>query len=127
MSQVQDLLREAAMGRAGVDRRFIRTILDSGPGAAAEVLAFSEAAAGDQGGEYRLLLDELLVDLFRHWGTPEALDYFIATIRRFPEEVDDELVQALLPFGERAVEPLLKLYEELGEEEGSDIAFLLAG
>ena len=43
------------------------------------------------------------------------------------EDVDDELVQALLPFGERAVEPLLKLYEELGEEQGSDIAFLLAG
>jgi hypothetical protein len=127
MSQVQDLLREAAMGRAGVDRRFIRSILDSGPGAAAEVLAFSEMAAGDQGGEHRLLLDDLLVDLFRHWGTPEALDYFIATIRRFPEEVNDDLVEALLPLGERAVEPLLKLYEDLGEEEGSDIAFLLAG
>ncbi len=41
--------------------------------------------------------------------------------------MNDELVQTLLPFGERAVEPLLKLYEELGEEEGSDVAFLLAG
>jgi hypothetical protein len=111
------------MGRAGVDRRFVQTILDSGPEAAAEVLAFSRAPTD----EHRLLLDDLLVDLFRHWGTPEALDYFIGAIRRYPEDVDDQLIQALLPFGESAVEPLLKLYEELGEEEGSDIAFLLAG
>ena len=26
-----------------------------------------------------------------------------------------------------AVDPLLKLYEELGEEQGADVAFLLAG
>jgi hypothetical protein len=123
VSAVQDLLREAAMGRAGVDRRFVQTILESGPEAAAEVLTFSRLSTN----EHRLLLDDLLVDLFRHWGTPEALDYFIGAIRRYPEDVDDQLIQALLPFGERAVEPLLKLYEELGEEEGSDIAFLLAG
>ena len=67
------------------------------------------------------------MDLFRHWDTPEALDFLIDAIRRTHDDVDDELVQALLPFGERAVEPLLKLYEELGEEQGSDIAFLLAG
>ena len=75
----------------------------------------------------RIDLDPLLVDLFHHWGTPEALDYLIEVVRRTHEDVNDELVQTLLPFGERAVEPLLKLYEELGEEQGSDIAFLLAG
>ena len=75
----------------------------------------------------RIDLDPLLVDLFRHWNTPEALDFLIDAVRRTHEDVNDELVQTLLPFGERAVEPLLKLYEELGEEQGSDIAFLLAG
>ncbi len=44
-----------------------------------------------------------------------------------PEDVSDELIQALLPFGEKAVGPLLSLYEELGEEQGSDVAFVLAG
>src|SRR4029078_4265660 len=39
---------------------------------------------------------------------------------------DDNLIQALLPFAEKAATPLLALYEELGEEEGSDVAFLLA-
>lgn len=122
MTEVQDLLRAAAHGRTGVDRRFVQSILDHGPAAAADVLAFSRAAHEDE----PVLLDQLLVDLFRYWNTPEALDYYIDLIRRNPGEVDDELVQALLPFGDRAVPPLLELYQKLGEEQGSDIAFLLA-
>jgi SEC-C motif len=124
-----ELLREAAQGRLGVDRRLIQSILDSGPEAAQEVLAFARASHdGD-----RIDLDPLLVDLFHHWGVSsntasgEALDFLIEVVKRTHEDVNDELVQTLLPFGERAVEPLLNLYEELGEEEGSDIAFLLAG
>jgi len=122
MREVQDLLRAAAHGRVGVDRRFVQSILDRGPHAAADALAFSRASHEDE----PVLLDSLLVDLFRHWNTPEALEFFLDVVRRYPEEVDDELVQALLPFGERAIQPLLALYEELGEEQGSDIAFLLA-
>ena len=118
-----ELLREAAQGHLGVDRRLIRSILEGGDQAAQEVLAFARASHDQD----RIDLDPLLVDLFRHWGTPAALDYLIDVVRRTHEDVDDDLVQTLLPFGERAVEPLLKLYEELGEEEGSDVAFLLAG
>jgi hypothetical protein len=118
-----ELLREAAQGRLGVDRRLIQTILDGGPEAAQEVLAFARASHDQD----RIDLDPLLVDLFHHWGTPDALDFLIEAVRRTHDDVNDELVQTLLPFGERAVEPLLKLYEELGEEQGSDIAFLLAG
>jgi hypothetical protein len=122
-----ELLRAAAQGHLGVDRRLIQAILDDclnrGPEAAQEVLAF---ARGPHASE-RIDLDPLLVDLFHHWQTPEALDFLIDVVRRTHDDVNDELVQALLPFGERAVEPLLKLYEELGEEQGSDVAFLLAG
>ena len=123
MASAGELLREAAQGRLGVDRRLIQSILESGPEAAQEVLAFARGPRDSD----RIDLDPLLVDLFRHWQTPEALDILIEAVRRTHEDVNDELVQALLPFGERAVEPLLKLYEELGEEQGSDIAFLLAG
>jgi hypothetical protein len=122
MTEVQDLLHAAAHGRVGVDRRFVQSILDCGPEAAADVLAFSRASHENE----PVLLDALLVDLFRYWNTPEALDYFIDLVRHSPESVDDELVQALLPFGDRAIQPLLALYEELGEEQSSDIAFLLA-
>jgi hypothetical protein len=118
-----ELLREAAQGRLGVDRRLVQSILDKGAEAARETLAFAQASHDQD----RIDLDPLLVDLFRHWQTPQALDFLVEAIRRTHEDVNDELVQALLPHGERAVAPLLKLYEELGEEQGSDIAFLLAG
>ena len=118
-----ELLREAAQGRLGVDKLLIQTILDGGAEAAQEVLAFARGPHDQD----RIDLDPLLVDLFHHWNTPEALDFLIDVVRRTYDDVNDELVQTLLPFGQRAVEPLLKLYEELGEEQGSDIAFLLAG
>jgi len=118
-----ELLRDAAMGRVGVDRRLIQSILDGGAEAIQEVLAFAKAPHEDD----RIDLDPVLVDLFRHWNVPEALDFYIDVIRRSPDDVTDELTQALLPFRERAVDPLLALYEELGEEHGAEIAFLLAG
>src|SRR5436190_7166712 len=111
------------MGRVGVDRRLIQTILDGGAPAVEEVLTFAKGSHADD----RIELDPLLVDLFRHWQTPEALGFYMDVIRRAPDDVSDELIQALLPFRERAIEPLLALYEELGEEHSAEIGFLLAG
>src|ERR1700722_9218478 len=122
LATVVELLRAAASGRVGVDRRLVQTILDQ-PDAPNQVLAFSrEPREG-----HRLDLDPLLIDLFRYWKSDEALDFYIDAVRRQPEEIGDDLIQAFLPFGEKAAEPLLKLYEELGEEQGGDVAFLLAG
>lgn len=122
-NSVIDLLHSAASGRIGVDQRLLRSILDQGEGAAADVLAF----AREPQEKNRVNLDPLLIDLFRHYGTREAVDFFLDAIRRSPDDVDDSLIQALIPFGDKAVEPLLGLYEELGEEQGTDVAFLLAG
>jgi len=119
---VAELLRAASRGWIGVDRRLIQSIIDH-QDFAADVLEFSQEPTEQQ----RLGLDPVVTDLLRHSPQPEALPFFIDTIRRAPDDVDDSLIQALLPFGERAVDPLLELYEELGEEQGSDIAFLLAG
>jgi hypothetical protein len=124
-----ELLREAAQGRLGVDKLLIQAILDGRAEVAQEVLEFARSSHERD----RIDLDPLLVDLFHHWNVSsntasgESLDFLIDVVRRTHDDVNDELVQTLLPFGERAVEPLLKLYEELGEEQGSDIAFLLAG
>ncbi len=119
-----ELLEAAASGRTGVDRRFLHSLLDTGSPkeVAAEVLRFARSPQD----QYPINVDPLLTDLFRHFGTDEALEFYIDAIRRAPEDVDDSLIQALLPFAEKAATPLLALYEELGEEEGSDIAFLLA-
>ncbi len=132
MASVEELLKEAAAGRTGVDHRFLKQILDQNDPAA--ILRFSQASH-----EQDLIdLDPLLADLFRHYGNQArgdaplsandkaVLDFYIGVIRQDPEEVDEGLIQALLPFGKHAVDPLLELNEELGEEQGSDIAFLLA-
>ncbi len=119
---IEQLLREAAMGRAGVDRRLVQSILDSSDGAAA-VLRFAASSHDTD----RIDLDPLLVDVLRHFKSPDALSFFIDVIRRDPQEIPDELVEAILPLGESAVEPLIKLYEEIGEEDGGDVAFLIAG
>jgi len=122
LASVLELLRQAASGHLGIDRRLIESILDQ-PDAPAQVLAFSrEPREG-----HRLDLDPLIIDLFRYWKSDAALDFYIDAVRRQPEEIGDDLIHAFLPFGEKAAEPLLKLYEELGEEQGGDVAFLLAG
>ena len=119
-ASAEELLQAAGRGRVGVDRRFVQAILDSGD--AAGVLRFARAPREND----RIELEPLLIDLFRYFQTPEALEFYVDAIRRAPEEVDDSLIQALLPFGAKAVEPLLGLYDQLGEEQGSDVAFLLA-
>jgi hypothetical protein len=120
---VIELLRAAARGWIGVDQRLVKSIVDRGEAAMSGVLAFSREPRSED----RIHIDPLLIDLFRQFPQPESVDFFMDAIRREPEDVDDLLIQALLPLGERAVEGLLKLYEELGEEQGSDVAFLLAG
>jgi hypothetical protein len=69
----------------------------------------------------------MLVDLLRHFQAPEALEFYVDIIRRDPREIPDELVEAILPLGEKAVPALIQLYEEIDEEQGEDVAFLLAG
>ena len=119
---VIELLRAAARGWVAADQRLVKSIIgrDSAP---AEVLAFSREPQDQD----RIGLDLVLADLFHYFRTPEGLDFFIDLIRREPEEVDDSIVEAVLAFGEKAVEPLLSLYHEFEEEQGSDVAFLLAG
>jgi len=119
-----ELLEAAARGLIGVDRRFLHALVDRGAAdeTPAEVLRFARSPQD----EYPINVDPLLTDLFRYFGTEAALDFYIDVIRRAPEDVDDSLIQALLPFAEKATTPLLALYDELGEEQGSDVAFLLA-
>jgi SEC-C motif len=120
---VLELLHAAALGWIGVDQRLVKSILDRGEPGMADALTF----AHESGQDHRVDLDPLLIDLFRHSPHPQAVDFFMDAIRRQPEDIDDHLIQALIPLGEQAMDGLLALYEELGEEQGSDIAFLLAG
>lgn len=120
---VIELLRAASRGWIGADQRLVKSILDRGEAGMADVLAFTRESAQD----HLIYIDALVVDLLRHSPQPEAVDYLLDLVRRRPDDVDDSLIQALLPLGPQTVDGLLNLYEELGEEQGGDIAFLLAG
>jgi HEAT repeat protein len=120
--QVYDLLHAAAEGHVGIDRRFLHAIVDRGAEAIPGLVKFG-AESSD---EPRVDLEEEMIGMFRHLKTPEAIPYFIECIRCEPRDVPDHLVEAILPLGAAALEPLLGLYNEIGEEDGSDVAFLLA-
>ena len=45
-------------------------------------------------------LDPMLIDLFRVYGTPEALPFFIGVIRRNTGDVPDDLVESVVQLGE---------------------------
>ena len=120
---VYDLLLAASRGYVSVDLRLIRAIVDRGNDAIPDLLRFGMEERDDD----RVDLEEDLIAMFRQLPTPEALPYLIECIRREPEEIPDDIIEAILPFREQALEPLLDLYAELDEEQGSDLGFLLAG
>lgn len=121
-ASVTDLLNEAAHGRVGIDQRWLKAILDRGPAAAPEVIAFGRAYPETS----RVDIADDLVAMLRYWKAPEALDFYIDFLRANPDEVPDDVHFALREIGASATARLLELYTELGEEQGGEIAFALA-
>jgi HEAT repeat protein len=120
---VYDLLKAAARGYAALDMRLIRAIVDRGQQAVPDIVRFAMEDRDDD----RVDLEEDLIAVLRHLQAPEGLPYFIECIRREPQDIPDDIIEAIMPFREQALEPLLALYEELDESESGDLAFLLAG
>jgi hypothetical protein len=119
---VYELLDAVARGRIGFDHRVLRAILDRGDQAVPDLARWGTGEHEDL--DYDL--SEELIAIFRHLKTPAAIPFFIEYLRRERLAVADELADAMYPVREAAVEPLLELYEEIGEDEGGEIAFLLA-
>jgi HEAT repeat protein len=121
---VRDLLRAAAHGRIGVDQRLIRSIFErpDKPAVIADLMQFA-GEAKDQ----PLDLRADLIEILRRFKTTEAIPFYLEVIREYGDDYPDELIEAVVEQGTAIVEPLLKLYEELGEEQGGPVAFLLAG
>jgi hypothetical protein len=117
-----DLLDAASRGRIGFDQRVLRVILDRGKEAIPDLVRWGTEEHDDL--EYDL--SEELIAIFRHLETPEAMPFFVEYIRRDPSDVPEDAADALYLIRDAAIEPLLALYEELGEEDGGEVAFLLA-
>ncbi|HXG35296.1 MAG TPA: HEAT repeat domain-containing protein [Bryobacteraceae bacterium] len=119
---VHDLLEAAARGRIGVDRRLLRAILSRFEQAVPDLVRFGLEPGEDHVADLELVL----LDLFSYRPTPEALPFLIACARRNHRDFPDELFEAFSRLGAASVEPLLRLYQEVGAAEGEEIAFALA-
>jgi HEAT repeat protein len=118
---VYDLLVAAGQGRIGVDHRLLHAILDRPDESIPDLVRFGTEDREDD----LVHLDDDLLAIFRHLKTPAAAPFYIEYIRRAPLEVPDEMLAALNPIRTAMVEPLLKLYGELEEEDSGEVAFLL--
>jgi hypothetical protein len=119
---VADLLANIAHGRIGVDHQVLHAILDRPDQGLPELLQWAAEDHPDD----PIDVSDLLIDLFRHLKTPEAISFYVRLLRQYPDELSDEMVDALHEIKQVAVDPLIELYEELGEDRGEEIAFLLA-
>ncbi len=119
---VYDLLAAAARGRIGVDRRLLRAILSRFEQAVPDLVRFGMEPGEDHVADLELVL----LDLFSYRPTPEALPFLIACARRNCRDFPEELFGAFSRLGGASVEPLLRLYDEVGAAQGEEIAFALA-
>jgi len=118
---IKDILDTVAVDHLALDRRVIRQILAR---PREEVIAGALEFFGQDGWQ-SIGID--LIFLFRHYKSPEALEVFTAILRQDPEEVPEELIEAIVDHGPAALEPMLALYNEIDDEYASaDVVFILA-
>lgn len=120
---LRDLLHEAGRGRIAVDHAFVQSILDRGPSAAPELVAY----ALEQPEEDRL---DLTVDFFhilRGLRHPAAIPFYIELLHEDDGEAPDHIYEALGELGADAVEPLLELRAQADGDAQANMEFLLAG
>lgn len=117
-----DILEAASQGHLGLDHRFLHALLDRREEALPVVVEFSKRDRES----FPVDLAPELIAIYRVWNTPDSVEFFIRYLKEDPEDVPDELIEALVAIGKPALEPLLKLYAETEESERGEIAFILA-
>ncbi|MBV9081403.1 MAG: HEAT repeat domain-containing protein [Acidobacteriaceae bacterium] len=115
------ILESAAQGHVGLDHRFLHSLVDRRDEALPAVLGFAKR---DRDSDAVDLTPELIA-LLRHWRTPEAVPCLIDYIWEDPEEIADEVIEALVEIGAPAIEPLIALRGELDNSAGEEIDFIL--
>jgi hypothetical protein len=117
-----EVLAAASKGQLGLDHRFLHALLDRPEEAFRAVLEFSRHNLEED----TVDLSPDLILLFRHWKRPEGLEFILRYIEEDPTDIPDEAIEALVAIGAPALEPLLKLYAGLEEQDSAEIAFILA-
>ncbi len=120
---VYDLLEAASRGRIGFDHRLIHAIVDR---PAAPAVADLVRWGTEDHEDAPIDLEDDLIALARHFRSPETVPLLVHCVKLHPDEVQDELFSTIYAVRNAALEPLLKLYGEVEEDQGAEIAFLLA-
>lgn len=123
---IPQLLTAAAYGRIGFDQRLAREILEKRDRstALADIVRFATEPFPE---ENTANLTRALFVLLRHFRAAEAMPFLSELLVANIEELPEELIEAVLEVGPAAVEPVLKLYDKLEDDElRGEIAFLLA-
>ena len=118
-----DLLAGAANGMVGLDQRWLHALIDDPDRTLPDIVRF----AAEDIFEYPVLLEQDLISIFEYLKTPAGIPFLLNAIRRDPEDIQDEVVEAFVHIGQPSIEPLLKLYRELDSDKAGEVAFLLAG
>lgn len=121
-ASVYDLLQAAARGVAGLDQRWVRAIIDRGAEAVPDIVRFG---AEDHFEDPVDVAEELML-IIRQLRAPEAVPFLVEFARNNPDDLPDAFVDAAYVVREAALEPFLKLYSELEEDQAGEVAFVLA-
>jgi hypothetical protein len=119
---VYQLLEAASLGYLGIDHRFLHAILDHPERSIPDLVRFADEYHDDEPVD----LDELLLEIFRVLGTPEAIPFYMDLVREDRAEIDDDLVEAIVQLGAASVDPLLELLKEFNNEDAGDVPFVLS-
>ncbi|MBC8164620.1 MAG: hypothetical protein H7Y20_01975, partial [Bryobacteraceae bacterium] len=121
-ASVFELLQAAAEGKAGMDHRWLRAIVDRGNSAVPDLARFvAEDHETDP-----VPVDEELMMIFRHLKSPEAVPSFVEYLRNHPGDMPDTFVDAMYPLRHALLEPLIELCDSMDEDDSGDVAFALA-
>ena len=118
-----DLLQAAAQGLVGIDQRWLHALIDHPEKNLPDIVRF----ASEDRSQDRVAIEQDLVSIFQFLKPPESIPFFRELIRANPDEIIDEVVEALVQIGAPAVTPLIELYDQLEPDKRGEVAFLLAG
>jgi HEAT repeat protein len=116
------ILTALAQGYLEIDHRVLHALLDRPSETVPALVELSKNEAWHDSAE----LESDAALLFHALQAPEGIPFLVDAIRLHPDEIPDEVVEALHFFGSVAIDPLLRLYKQLDEEDSEEVAFLLA-
>ncbi|MBK5293368.1 MAG: SEC-C domain-containing protein [Acidobacteriia bacterium] len=115
------LLKAASLGYIAFDHRLLHALLDDAGRTMPDILRFALENRGND----RVDVSMDLMRIFASHPDAAALPFLMNEIRRYPDDVPDEMSEALVRIGAPALHPLLALYAELDEDDRTEIPFLL--